>query len=252
MVIAMYKEKRWEKVINTLDFAFQPIVNSNSCGIYGVEALLRNYSLAGFQSIDEVFDTAYEENYLYSLDLKLRIKALKKFQEINFFKEIKLFYNLDNRVLELSNFNMGATELELYKNNIEKSSFIFEISEKHRFINHLEVDEIFNTYKKLGFKIAIDDFGSGFANLQELLRIETDIVKIDRFFIKDIENSHRKQLIVKNLVKLIHDMGGLIIAEGVETQEEYITCSDLGCDLIQGYYVAKPTQKIVELRQTYM
>ena len=251
MVIILYKEKRWQKIIDTLDFAFQPIVDSKSYELYGVEALLRNYDFAGFKSIADVFDTAYKENYLYNLDLKLRFKALKKFREIKNFKNIKLFYNLDNRVLELSNFNMGATELELDRNDIEKSSFIFEISEKHKFINFLEVNEIFCIYKKLGFKIAIDDFGSGFANMQELLNIETDIVKIDRFFIKDIENSNRKQLIVRNLVKLIHEIGSLIVAEGVETEKEYKMCNRLGCDLIQGYYISKPTQNIMEINQIY-
>ena len=63
----MYKRK-WEEIIGVLDFAFQPIIDSHTGRLYGVEALLRSYDEAGFDSIGQVFDTAYEENYLYSLD----------------------------------------------------------------------------------------------------------------------------------------------------------------------------------------
>ncbi len=99
----------WEEIIKILDFAFQPIIDSNTGRLYGVEALLRNYKEAGFESINLVFDRAYEDNYLYSLDLKLREKVIEKYRKISFCNDIKLFYNLDNRVLEMPNFSMGNT-----------------------------------------------------------------------------------------------------------------------------------------------
>jgi EAL domain-containing protein (putative c-di-GMP-specific phosphodiesterase class I) len=68
----------WESKIEILDFAFQEIIDVNTGMLYGVEALLRNYREAGFESICSVFDMAYNQNYLYSLDLKLREKAIKK------------------------------------------------------------------------------------------------------------------------------------------------------------------------------
>ena len=149
----MYKRK-WEEIIGVLDFAFQPIIDSHTGRLYGVEALLRSYNEAGFDSIGQVFDTAYEENYLYSLDLKLREKVIEKFKEIKFCNDIKLFYNLDNRVLEMPNFCLGNTELILAKYGINKSVITFEISEKHRFNNIIGINNMLSIYKDQGYRKA--------------------------------------------------------------------------------------------------
>ena len=235
----MYKRK-WEEIIGVLDFAFQPIIDSHTGRLYGVEALLRSYNEAGFDSIGQVFDTAYEENYLYSLDLKLREKVIEKFKEIKFCNDIKLFYNLDNRVLEMPNFSLGNTELILAKYGINKSVITFEISEKHRFNNIIGINNMLSIYKDQGYNIAIDDFGSGFSNLQKLFHIEVDVLKIDRFFISDIEKSSKKRLFVNNIVNLVHSIGGIVVAEGVETESEYQICKKIGCDLIQGFGFGAP------------
>lgn len=241
----------WEEIVKVLDFAFQPIVDSYTGRLYGVEALLRNYEEAGFESINGVFDKAYEENFLYSLDLKLRMKVIEKFSLIRFCNDIKLFYNLDNRVLEMPNFSMGNTEVMLIQYGIKKSVMTFEISEKHRFNNIVNINNMLSIYKEQGYNIAIDDFGSGFSNLQKLFHIEVDILKIDRFFIKEIEKSSKKRLFVNNIVNLVHSIGGIVVAEGVETLEEFLVCKKIGCDLIQGYYVGYPTKDITELKEEY-
>lgn len=241
----------WEEKIDILDFAFQPIIDSNTGRLYGVEALLRNYEEAGFDSINRVFDTAYEDNYLYTLDLKLRVKVIEKFKEIKFCNDIKLFYNLDNRVLEMPNFSMGNTEVILARYGIKKSVMTFEISEKHRFNNIVNINNMLSLYKEQGYNIAIDDFGSGFSNLQKLFHIEVDILKIDRFFISEIEKSSKKRLFVNNIVNLVHSIGGIVVAEGVETQEEFVVCKKIGCDLIQGYYVGYPTKVIGDIKEEY-
>lgn len=242
---------KWNSVIEQLDFAFQPIIDSYSGKIYGVEALLRNYNEAGFDSISKVFDTACDENYLYTLDLKLREKVIEKFKKIRFCNDIKLFYNLDNRVLEMPNFSLGNTELILAKYGIKKTVMTFEISEKHRFNNIINISNILSVYKEQGFYIAIDDFGSGFSNLQKLFHIEVDILKIDRFFINGIEKSSKKRLFVNNIINLVHSIGGIVVAEGVETFEEFQVCKKIGCDLTQGYFVAYPTKNTDEIKETY-
>lgn len=241
----------WEKAIEIFDFAFQPIIDSNTGRLYGVEALLRNYKEAGFESINKVFDRAYSDNYLYTLDLKLREKVITKYSKIFFCNDIKLFYNLDNRVLEMPNFSMGNTELMLAKHGIKKSVMTFEISEKHRFNNIVNINNMLSIYKEQGYNIAIDDFGSGFSNLQKLFHIEVDILKIDSFFISDIEKSSKKRLFVNNIINLVHSIGGIVVAEGVETKEEFSVCKKIGCDLIQGYYVGYPTKDILEIKEEY-
>ncbi len=243
--------KEWEEASKLLDFAFQPIIHVNNQEIYGVEALLRNHEKAGFKSIQEVFDKAYDDNILYTLDLFLRKKALLRFSEINFFKDIKFFYNLDNRVLEMPNFSMGNTEKIIEKFGMNKSSFIFEISEKHNFKNISSINNLLTVYKERGYNIAIDDFGSGYSNLQKLFHIEVDILKIDRFFINEIDKSSKKKVFLASIVNLVHSLGGKVVAEGVETLEEYFICRKIGCDLVQGFFVEKPLLNLSKIQKNY-
>lgn len=243
--------KEWEEASKLLDFAFQPIIHVNNQEIYGVEALLRNHEKAGFKSIQEVFDKAYDDNILYTLDLFLRKKALLRFSEINFFKDIKFFYNLDNRVLEMPNFSMGNTEKIIEKFGMNKNSFIFEISEKHNFKNISSINNLLTVYKERGYNIAIDDFGSGYSNLQKLFHIEVDILKIDRFFINEIDKSSKKKVFLASIVNLVHSLGGKVVAEGVETLEEYLICRKIGCDLVQGFFVEKPLLNLSKIQKNY-
>ncbi|WP_319370359.1 EAL domain-containing protein [uncultured Ilyobacter sp.] len=241
----------WDNKLEILDFAFQPIISSNSGKLYGVEALLRNSLEAGFDSIDHVFDSAYEDGSLYTLDLKLREKALKKFKKLEFHDNIKMFYNFDNRVLEMPNFSMGQTEILLKENGIEKSSLCFEISEKYKFNKIEDINDMLNVYKSEGYNIALDDFGSGFSNLQKLYHFDINLLKIDRFFVKNVGKNSKKRIFLNHIINLVHTLGGLVVAEGVETEEEFQVCRMLGCDLLQGYYIQHPSQGLNDMQIFY-
>ena len=88
----------WLQRLEKLDIAFQPILNIHTGKTYAVEALLRGYEEIGFESIFAIFDRVYQENLLYSFDMALREKTLKKFTQIQDYQNLKLFYNLDNRI----------------------------------------------------------------------------------------------------------------------------------------------------------
>lgn len=241
----------WEYRLKNIEYAFQPIISMKTGDLYGYEALLRNYQFAGYETIFTLFDEAYHDNSLYTLDLWLRKKVLKKFKKIKNHENLKIFYNLDNRLLEMPNFGYGNTRQLLDKYDINDKSICFEISEKHELHNYEGIAKILLTYKKEGYAIAIDDFGSGFSNLQNLFCIDVDILKIDRFFISNIEKSKKKQIFVKHIVDLVHSIGGIIVAEGIETKEEYKVCKSLGCDLAQGYFIDKPMIDLEMLKTDY-
>jgi diguanylate cyclase (GGDEF)-like protein len=241
----------WDNKLKILDFAFQPIISANSGEIYGVEALLRNSLEAGFKNIGDVFDSAYQDGSLYTLDLMLREKAIQKFKKLKFHKSIKIFYNLDNRLLEMPNFSMGKTELLLKENKIEKSSLCFEISEKYKLNKIEDINDMLSVYKSEGYIIALDDFGSGFSNLQKLYHFDINLLKIDRFFIKNVGKSSKKRIFLNNIINLVHTLGGLVVAEGIETEEEMQVCRMLGCDLLQGYYIQHPSQNLDDIKVLY-
>ncbi|WP_024954201.1 EAL domain-containing protein [Sulfurospirillum arcachonense] len=245
-------DKKWLDLIDTVDYAFQPIVNIHSGKMYGLEALIRNYESDEFHSIDSVFDTAYSENVLYKLDMILRQKAIEKFANYEFAKDLKLFYNLDNRITSMPDFSSGKTIDVMDMFDLDKANICFELSEKHQAGAFTGIDHlVLNIYKQQGYKMAIDDFGVGFSGLQMLYRSEPDIIKIDRFFISDIDTNKKKKLFVNSIVEMSQAMGIYVVAEGVETLKEYEECKRLGCNMIQGYFVAKPTQNLKDLRLEY-
>ncbi|HIQ50913.1 MAG TPA: GGDEF domain-containing protein [Nautiliaceae bacterium] len=225
--------------IEKIDFAFQPIVNIKSGETFAVEALIRNTNKLGFTSIFEFFDKAYEKGILYKLDLILREKAIEKFLRINI-RDLKLFYNLDNRVLLMPDYEIGNTKKILKKFNLSKERFVFELSERGSVNDPYLLQKIINLHKKNNYKLAIDDFGTGIAGMQLLYYAESNFIKIDRFFIQDIQKDSKKRLFCSHIVDMAHIMGMRVIAEGVETKEEFFICKKIGVDFIQGYLIQKP------------
>jgi diguanylate cyclase (GGDEF)-like protein len=106
-------------------------------------------------------------------------------------------------------------------------------------------------YKESGYKIAIDDFGIGVSGLKLLYFSEANIIKLDRFFISNIDQDSKKKLFCSSIVEMAHIIGMQVIAEGVETVKEFYTCKDIGADFIQGYLVQKPTKSIEDITNIY-
>ncbi len=241
----------WIENLNILDIAFQPILNIHTGEIYAVEALLRGFQDVGFKSIFSLFDKVYKENILYAFDIALREKALIKFSKIKNYEQVKLFYNLDNRLFEMPDFSEGNTSAILKKLNIKKENICFEISERHEISNDSNFENILKHYQEENFCIAIDDFGIGYSGYKLLYDSTPNLIKIDRFFLQNIQNNPKKKLLVRNITHLAIQLGIKVVAEGVETNEELLTCKEIGCHLVQGYLIQRPTQKVDEILEEY-
>lgn len=241
----------WLERLQVLDIAFQPILNINTGKLYAVEALLRNVEDVGFLSIFSLFDTVYKEGLLYPFDIQLREKAFKKFTTIENYEKIKLFYNLDNRLFEIPNFSHGNTIKLLEKFNISKDNLCFEISERYEVSQECDISTVLKHYQDEDFCIGIDDFGVGHSGYKLLYESTPEIIKIDRFFLSTIETNLKKKLLVRNIVNLAIQFGIKVVAEGVETKEELLTCKELGCHFVQGYLAQKPTVKTKEILFKY-
>ena len=243
--------QKWNEIIEKLDYAFQPIVYSHTGKIYAVEALIRGVQkVNGLTCIDDLFNKAFNDDFLYELDLKLREKAISKFSNIEI-DNLKLFYNLDNRIIYNKRYSQGNTAKILKKFNLEKNRICFELSEKGTAIEQNALSTMIQKYKSSGYSIAIDDFGIGVSGLKLLYFSEANIIKIDRFFISNIDQDSKKKLFCSSIIDMAHIMGMQVIAEGVETQKEFYTCKDIGADFIQGFLVQKPTKNINEILPIY-
>jgi len=122
---------------------------------------------------------------------------------------------------------------------MEGENFEFEITERVSAGNMEAVSRNLKEIKKLGIKITMDDFGTGFSSLSMLLNLEIDKIKIDRLFIKNIGNS-REEKIIKTMVSMAKKLGLGVVAEGVEREEELTFLKKINCECGQGYYWARP------------
>jgi len=241
----------YERYLDVLDVAFQPIVDIHSGELFGVEALLRGTDTLGFESIASFFDRLFEENILYTFDLALREKVIKKFCTIGFYPQIKLFYNLDNRLLGMADFSKGNTSRLLKQYGLDHKSIVFELSEHNEIGNLDSFLSLMSHYRREGFCVAIDDFGIGQSGYKMLYHTTPNIIKIDRFFLSDVDSDPKKKLLARQMVQLSTLMGCRVIAEGVETAAELLVCKEIGCHLIQGYFVQRPTCDCRELILKY-
>jgi EAL domain-containing protein (putative c-di-GMP-specific phosphodiesterase class I) len=221
-----------------LDFdftmAFQPIINCKTNKIYGYEALVRGLNNeSAFSIISKVND---DNRYLF--DQLCRVKAIALASELKMDSILSINF-LPNAIYKPERcIRTTLDAANKYNFPIDKIMFEFTEVEKIEDVNLIE--SIVEYYSKLGFKTAIDDFGSGYAGLGLLAEFQTSIVKFDMELIRNIDKDHARQSIVKNCLNIFRDLKITPLAEGIETKEEFICLRDFGIELMQGYLFAKP------------
>jgi diguanylate cyclase (GGDEF)-like protein len=228
-----------------LSHAFQPIISFSSGDLFGCEALLRNSHLYGLNDPGALFDLFHEQGILGEMTRNLLDRAAESFLCHSLPPGYRLFYNLDNRLFDTDKLP------GFYLVQPPGCPTIFEISEKHRLVASDRLVEALEDLKKSHCLFALDDYGTGFSGLELLYHTKPEFIKIDRFFIGGIDRDHRKKLFTENVVTLAHALGIRIIAEGIETRNEYVTCQGIGCDFAQGYYIQRPESDIKEICQNY-
>jgi len=234
-----------------LDIAFQPIVDIHTGRVFGFEALTRNVQALGFSSPTDFFDRCHDDGQLAAVEEYLITQAFDKFVRIEGHKTLKLFVNLDGRNI-MAGPKIGLVLAALRdRYGLTNANLALEVSERHA-LSEVEggVAALLELRSQFG-SLTLDDFGSGHANLQLFYHVEPSILKLDRFIISSIGSDAKKVVFLQHLVRMAHLLGSLVVAEGVETPQEYYVCRELGCDLVQGYAVARPTTALSELDLSY-
>lgn len=232
-------------------FAFQPIVNIHTGHCYGFEALLRNVDKLGFNSIADFFDYAWNAGILHRVDMALRRIAISQFARSEACQGAKLFYNIDGRTFESQDYHPHQTGKILAHFKMPPENLVLELSEKYDNASARHLGDTLAFCREQKYQLAIDDFGRGFSEMQMLYEHQPDFIKIDRFFISGLADDSKKRVFVSSIVNLAHVLGITVLAEGVETEREFLTCKEIGCDLVQGFFVAPPTVDHETLRTDY-
>lgn len=219
---------------------FQPIVSVKKQSIIGFEALSRGIG-PGNEIIppDVLFGLARTTGTSLELDRLCRQKALENYARLHEKgNEYLLSINLDSTVL-----SMGRRSDHLFNAvqnlAIDPSYVIIELLESE--VEDMEaLYDFVQRYREHKFLIAVDDIGSGFSNLERVIFMQPDVIKIDRSLVTGIEGNFYRQEVVRSIISMAHSVGSVIIAEGIETEHEAVTCIELGSDLLQGYYFSRP------------
>ena len=239
-----------EALDREITYAFQPIVNIHTGAAYGFEALLRGHEKLGFRSIAELINHSYDNADPLEVDLLLKRHAIERFATFGVAMGARLLFNVENRTLTRPGYAPEATLELLHRFGVPPSLFCAEISEQHPLDDITGVVELIRSRSGTTL-FAIDDFGVGHSGLRLLSQSRADLVKIDRFFIQGVDGDRQKRMMLSAIVDLVHVSGTLAVAEGVETEAELDACRACGCDLVQGYFVARPTTDLSALRSLY-
>ncbi|MBS3805730.1 MAG: EAL domain-containing protein, partial [Oleiphilaceae bacterium] len=216
----------------------QPIVNIEKKSVFGYEALSRGPSDSLLHTAQMLFETAERCNLTLELEtLCLRTAARHWSGRGN---PLKLFVNISPAKLMPSEFNPAQLQELLQANGLNASDIVIELSERYPTADPTELLKTLAWLKAEGFLIAIDDLGSGYSGLKLWSELKPDFVKIDRHFIRDIQDDLIKREFLRSVVELADRLGCKLIAEGVETKEELQVVSGLGIALVQGFLFGRP------------
>ncbi len=229
-------EVRFEQALDKLWMAYQPIVDARSGALFGVEALMRSHE-PSIPSPMALLDAATQLARLPALGRRTRNVAGAAIAARGDIPS--LFMNLhpdDIFDVDLIDDHAALTQIA--------SRVILEVTERESLVTSPELAVRLQRLRALGFRIAVDDIGAGYSGLTSFTDLTPEIVKIDMSLVRSIHTSTVKQRTVRALCSLCHDMGTLVVGEGVETTEERECLLALGCDLLQGYLIARPSSEL--------
>ena len=221
----------------------QPIVDRNG-KIVGAEALVRwIHPVHGFMSPAEFIPLFEENGMIVDLDKHIwrsACRILSEWKETHpeLFLSVNVSPNDFYLTDVLANIRSFVREYDISPENLR-----IEVTETSMIMDTDEKMKVLADFRKLGFIVEIDDFGSGYSSLNMLKDMPVDVLKIDMKFLGKSDDRERADIILKNVIALSDELGITSLTEGVETKEQYEKLSAMGCILFQGYYFSKPVPR---------
>jgi EAL domain-containing protein (putative c-di-GMP-specific phosphodiesterase class I) len=209
-------------------------VDADNHSVYAYEALVRGPDGEGAFS---VLSKVNEKNR-YSFDQVCRVKAVKLAAKLGM--EAMLSINFMPNAVYNPEYCIRTTLAAAQAAKFDTRKIIFELIETEDLDSLDHLVNIIRSYQEMGFKTALDDFGAGYSRYNILMASPPDILKLDMDLIREIHKLPNKQAVVAGILAMMSRLGGKVLAEGVETEEEYFWLRSQGISLFQGYLFAKP------------
>ena len=220
---------------------FQPKVEVKTGRLIGAEALVRwlrpQYGVVGPNAFIPLLEQSGNIDDLTFSMLEKSAAACRDFHDIGF--ELNVSVNLS--LASLDDTNLANRIIQLVRNaGVDPQYITLEITESAAMTDVAAALENLARLRMNGFGLSIDDYGTGYASMQQLTRIAFTELKIDRSFVKDCADNKALRIVVESSIEMAHKLQVKSVAEGVETQQDWDTLHEMGCDMVQGYFVAKP------------
>jgi EAL domain-containing protein (putative c-di-GMP-specific phosphodiesterase class I) len=225
-------ETRIEKAIERLWVAFQPIVLWPNQSVFAYEALVRT-SEPSLARPEDLIEAVERLGRISELSRSIRAAITRTTREAP--GQPMLFVNLHAADFEDPDLFKPEAPLSAIASRV-----VLEITERAPLMDVKALHTKIGRLREMGFKVAIDDLGAGYAGLSAFSQLEPDFVKLDMSLIRGVDTSGSRRSVVRAMVQLCNDLGARVISEGVETAAERDTLSREGCELLQGFLFAKP------------
>lgn len=226
-------EASFERAMETLWVAYHPIINPRTRQLFGHEALLRSRE-PSLPHPGAVLDAAERLDRLDVVGRSMRDRAAGPVAGAP--ESGLLFVNLHVRDLLDPTLTSPDSPLSRIAERV-----ILEITERAALDEVGDVRPKIARLREMGFRIAVDDLGAGYAGLTSFAQLEPEVVKLDMSLVRGVDANPTKQKVIRSMTSLCKDMGMLVVAEGVETPAERDALLELDCDLLQGFLFAKPS-----------
>jgi EAL domain-containing protein (putative c-di-GMP-specific phosphodiesterase class I)/ActR/RegA family two-component response regulator len=223
-------ESRFQRALGRIAMVYQPIVSWAEHEVHAYEALVRS----GEPTLANpalLFDAAERTRNLQPLGRVIRSQVANGARH----GDGLLFVNLHPEDLNDDELFTRTAPLSQLAHRV-----VLEITERASLDGVKNVRERVDALRALGFKIAIDDLGAGYAGLASFAQLQPDFAKLDMSLVRNIDQDTTRQHVVGTMTRLCRDLGVLVVAEGIETEAERDALIELDCDLLQGYLFARP------------
>jgi EAL domain-containing protein (putative c-di-GMP-specific phosphodiesterase class I) len=217
---------------------YEPIVEVETRTVFGYEALARGPEGTELHAPIRLFEMAGEQDLLFQLDCLCRRSALDGARDYP--RGAKLFINVRPTTIHDPSFRAETVHKTLERCELTPSDVVFEISEQESIENFEIFREVRDYYTKLGFQIALDDTGTGYASLEAVMELAPNFIKVDRAFVAGIDADVGRQGMLRALQSVAEQIGAQIVAEGLDTIEELEMLRELGIAYGQGWLFGKP------------
>jgi EAL domain-containing protein (putative c-di-GMP-specific phosphodiesterase class I)/ActR/RegA family two-component response regulator len=233
-------EGAFDRALDTLWMAYQPIVRWPGRSIFAYEALVRTREPT--MPHPGAFFTAAER--LHRLDVlgrRIRDSVARAIADAP--QGVDIFVNLHTDDLVDEELFAASSALSKHAPRV-----VLEITERASLERVKDVADRVARLRRMGYRIAIDDLGAGYAGLTSFAQLQPEVVKLDMSLTRGVDKDRTRQRLIGSLTALCHDMGMLVVTEGVETADERDAVAALGCELLQGYLFGKPAPPFCEAR----